>query len=750
MRVDVVVMAALDSEIEAARDVLVRQGDDASGVHQGKEVSNYRIGIYDYTIVTFGNGARVAIAPATGMGQLNAAIGTNKMLEHLVPDLIVLVGIAGCMRDRTEAREAAKCYLGDVFVADQIVDCDLNKLKNGKLIQRGRVNQCERRVVAKIGANKVKGSPWHSRLGERPDKSNDPPSVFVGTVLSGSTLLADEAAKVKLREDDRQSAGDAPNRPATIAYESLAYEMESSGVAAAAMNHEPPVPLVVIKSFSDWADGKKDDTWQPYCMNAAAHFLSCVLENVVFEYIYSFRGVDGVGDPALRQKHLVDRECRRFQGRIESALDCFLESPDATAPFVKPMAEKILKQAALEVTKIVGVANGTDDSYETDINLSSQFLLRARALFSSASKVYVTSLDTVSQFWIDEDNRMAAKGYLQDHPSNTVRLFVFSSPDNAHRHAHRLNAHVRHTPDTFLCSKKDYEFLIKEVIEGSSENYTDYTSKDFSILHFESPDSARRVFFASLDSKDMELESARQQPRDRDINCSKLVEKFDELSRLNPGEVHEGTNILKWTYNHHDSIHWPGQLSRMFAERESDTFHMISLDVDEATYRQIRGSVARIKYNILDNVHPGRDSIARRFGVKNVWFIKQIDRQCTPVVDGTTGSTLQYGQSGGMKYVLLIRIDNETNLNRFLANEDNLGLRLELFRLLDESVREFMEVKAIDTLAGLKSFVNTPDGERLGLLYSIIESVSSIKFKRHDFVDDEIISEMVKSNPPTF
>ena len=118
MRVDAVILTALNTE-KAAADRVLKKGSSKrvfSGIH------------YDYDVYTLnGSGLRVALAPPSGMGQINAAVGASKMLVDLHPMVTFLIGIAGCMVDKSQGL----MFLGDIVIADQIHDYELKKKKNG-------------------------------------------------------------------------------------------------------------------------------------------------------------------------------------------------------------------------------------------------------------------------------------------------------------------------------------------------------------------------------------------------------------------------------------------------------------------------------------------------------------------------------------------------------------------------------------------------------------------------------------------
>ncbi|THZ04843.1 purine and uridine phosphorylase [Aureobasidium pullulans] len=84
---------------------------------------------------------------------------------------------------------------------------------------------------------------------QRPDREDDAPQVFYGTILSGDMVIRNG------QERDRIAAAE----------KAICFEMEAAGL----MND---FPCLVIRGISDYSDSHKNDRWQPYAAATAAAY----------------------------------------------------------------------------------------------------------------------------------------------------------------------------------------------------------------------------------------------------------------------------------------------------------------------------------------------------------------------------------------------------------------------------------------------------------------------------------------------
>ena len=206
------------------------------------------------------NGSReysVVAAFQDDMGPLHAHALTVRALKRWKPAHIIVVGIAGSMDEELR--------LGDLVVSQQVFYYDPGKAKDGGISYRPQGYPCSPLLIRQAEALTVDGaslSALHSDIAcrakelamtiqsrnpattkrRRAELEKHKPSVYVGTIASGSLVVSDVKKKKELL---------------ALHGKMLATEMEGAGVMHAAFDAEIPTPAIVIKGISDAADAKK-------------------------------------------------------------------------------------------------------------------------------------------------------------------------------------------------------------------------------------------------------------------------------------------------------------------------------------------------------------------------------------------------------------------------------------------------------------------------------------------------------------
>lgn len=189
------------------------------------------------------------------MGPINAAVTTSAALTALRPKRVLLVGICAGIADDVR--------LGDICVSDQVVDYDLGKVRDGKYTPRWRTFPSDADLVR--AARNFTDPSWASTIvTPRPDADGSDPQVHVGTVLSGSKIVADLTMVDALQSVWTQAVG---------------LEMEGGGSAAAAHEHATHPSFILIKGVCDRATAEKNDDWQEYAADAAGRYAISLIIN---------------------------------------------------------------------------------------------------------------------------------------------------------------------------------------------------------------------------------------------------------------------------------------------------------------------------------------------------------------------------------------------------------------------------------------------------------------------------------------
>jgi serine/threonine protein kinase/nucleoside phosphorylase len=248
--------------------------------------------IHYYTLELPDSNYRAVAVVLGDMGKNLASHVTERVLNYVKLKVIVLLGIAGAL-DRD-------LKLGDVVVANEINEFQAAS----KAVQEGKtfafqysgnhwktsfaLTECARSFEfsdkSLYGAWRDQVKDFRNSLRLRQEQlllANDFPEIRVGHIASGDTVGASKAYAIELRGIDRKF---------------LAIEMEAAGAAQVAHGRGEPVPIMVIRGVSDFADERKeeldsagDGVWRKYAMYSASAFLLSLLKAKSFQEIISPR-----------------------------------------------------------------------------------------------------------------------------------------------------------------------------------------------------------------------------------------------------------------------------------------------------------------------------------------------------------------------------------------------------------------------------------------------------------------------------
>jgi 5'-methylthioadenosine/S-adenosylhomocysteine nucleosidase len=186
-----------------------------------------------------------------GQGNESAAVKTALAVPHVRPEVIILIGIAGGLKD---------VRLGDVVIATAVQGYEKGKETEVAFLARPSVYNSDSRLVE--AARHVARMPdWRQRI----TYPGLDPKAILSPIAAGTKVVASETGTV--RQFLRERFSDA-----------VAVEMEGLGLLMAA--HHVNVPAVVIRGVSDLADRDKSDDWQARAAGNASAFAFELLSQV--------------------------------------------------------------------------------------------------------------------------------------------------------------------------------------------------------------------------------------------------------------------------------------------------------------------------------------------------------------------------------------------------------------------------------------------------------------------------------------
>jgi nucleoside phosphorylase len=178
--VDFLIVTALEEERDA---VLSKLPGYTTPPPSEDDVRRYYSAPVD---ATFSDGStsvyKVALVSLAGMGRVQAATTTSDAIRYWHPRYVMLVGIAGGLKSSGVA-------LGDILIADQIVDYELQKVTPWGPEIRWKAHPVDPRLLE--FALSFPTDSWHKLVRETRPKKGEP-ARRKGTVATGDKVLAVE------------------------------------------------------------------------------------------------------------------------------------------------------------------------------------------------------------------------------------------------------------------------------------------------------------------------------------------------------------------------------------------------------------------------------------------------------------------------------------------------------------------------------------------------------------------------------
>lgn len=245
---------------------------------------------YCATVPADGGGRYKVVAMSVfGMGNTDAGLAAADMIRRWKPGAVLMVGIAAGMPRKKGIK------LGDVLISEYVFDYEAAKLTPDGPEHRSRQLPADQTLLYRTRA--YKRSDWHGRVDvPRPgrDGADTGIDVHFGPLASGEKVIANEEVMRDLLSRCPKLIG---------------AEMESSGVARAALQQVNPSRFLAVRSVSDLGDKDKGDDWQPYAAAVAAAFAIGFLHYGPLEPLSA-----GVGQAkgAARTRLIIAQSMRRI------------------------------------------------------------------------------------------------------------------------------------------------------------------------------------------------------------------------------------------------------------------------------------------------------------------------------------------------------------------------------------------------------------------------------------------------------
>ncbi|ELP56119.1 MULTISPECIES: TIR domain-containing protein [Microcystis] len=386
--------------------------------------------------------------------------------------------------------------------------------------------------------------------------------------------------------------------------------------------------------------------------------------------------------------------------------------------------------------------NLSRSDYTVDLSLDQNFLLRASGLFANATRIYATSIDSLSSFWI-ANNPENAIGYTRIQPSNTMRLFVFSSALSMHQYRYVLTEqHKQYGSDgaVFMCSIDSYNLLVGSLLNANLRRRL--AGKDFAFLEF--GDQAK-PYLATLSSDTLHCKQL-----DSASVYSSLKDAFDNFACLQKLERDDQYKVLKWvpSFANHDPD-WKLALEALFSPEarslsRRQVFHHIFFHSRVVTGNNAKALESAIvkAISVLRQIPKRRDD--SEMLIKNITFGQMIPSESInnlKVLDGRFKGQIIIGNHHleTFPYCLSMALDSIEDLEYYYSHPLHSEAREEIFSACDDRIRKLYKMIHNESSPQIKAD-----------LYHAIEGIANGIVVRADYFDVDRLDYVLKTEPVKF
>jgi nucleoside phosphorylase len=251
----------------------------------GRQEVNHERSVYTHGTLRSRDDCEICLVEA-GAGNANAGVAAANAINYFQPDVLLLVGIAACVKD---------VEFGDVVAADTVINYERGKALNRDILSRFDGRPCSFGLLVRARAVS-RNAEWKQQL------QTNPKSV-VGTIVSGEKVVAGrQSPTFKLIQRNFSHA--------------LALETEGRGVLEAAYQAE--VAAIDIRGISDFADEAKSIGDEPGQQQTAAQHAAAFAAEL------------------LRTHELPGRQAAALPPELPETPDFF---PPAAAPILEDLRE---------------------------------------------------------------------------------------------------------------------------------------------------------------------------------------------------------------------------------------------------------------------------------------------------------------------------------------------------------------------------------------------------------------------------
>lgn len=251
MNKPIVILTALEVEREAVEKHL----SNTDVVKHPETKTDYTKGTYTNGIISYD-----VIVGRTDQTNVNAALETERALEHFKPSYVFYVGVAGGLKD---------VRVGDIVIGTDVIGYERGKTTDEGFKPRPQFGASSYELD-RLAASYAKSKEWSEKVSSLLKNQFAPViKTFTGTIASGEKV--DASYKSELHKHIKQNASHA-----------LAIEMEGLGFLTVCRSR-PAVKSLLLRGISDLVNNKGEmdgQGSQPYASQNVAAFLFGIIEQL--------------------------------------------------------------------------------------------------------------------------------------------------------------------------------------------------------------------------------------------------------------------------------------------------------------------------------------------------------------------------------------------------------------------------------------------------------------------------------------
>lgn len=181
----------------------------------------------------------------SGIGKVNAAIGTTLLCQIFSPEIIINTGTAGGID--------ASLSVGDIILSDQLIYGDVDATAFGYTF--GQVPQMPAYYSGNEKLARLAQAIYNTALSKVDRRA------YHGLIVTTDSFISSSEQKQAIKEKFPDVK---------------AVEMEGAAIAQTASHFE--IPFVIIRAISDTADGKASISFDKFVTLASKRSATCVLQ----------------------------------------------------------------------------------------------------------------------------------------------------------------------------------------------------------------------------------------------------------------------------------------------------------------------------------------------------------------------------------------------------------------------------------------------------------------------------------------